>query len=100
MRPQDLNNRTDEELLEELESLEWHDKPSPWIATATIWILPVIILTIIFIVLFAVDVKVDKPEYQQSVEFEQFLEVIKDEPFIITIDGKKYTVTIGEANGN
>ncbi len=43
-----------------------------------------------------VNEKVNTPEYKEHVEFKQFLESIKDQPFTITIDGKKHEVTIGE----
>ena len=73
----------------------------PIAATFMTWILPFIVVGMLLVLLFNVDNKVNKPEYQQHVEFKQFLESIKDQPFTITIDGKKHMVTIGELkNGN
>lgn len=103
MRPQDLNNRTDEELLEELEKLDNPKMPSPLWETTKIWWFPflcaIMLLICISVLSITTDSKMNDPKYKETVEFKQFLKVVKDEPFIITIDGKRYTVTIGEANG-
>ena len=105
--------RTDEELLGELENLlgvgeditrrkkmRKISPPSALMATIKIWGIPILVVALLLGALafsgIKVNEKVTTPEYQQHVEFKQFLETIKDQPFTITIDGKKHAVTIGE----
>lgn len=96
----DLKRKADEELLGKLENTvektNWKDVLKGLFALALI-----ILLACAIAFGLSFDKKVSQPEYQQHVEFEQFLESIKDNPFTITIDGKKHIVTIGELkNGN
>jgi len=95
----DLKKRTDEKLLKDLDKLNdktnWKDVLKGLFALALI-----ILLACAIAFGLSFDKKVNKPEYKEHVEFNQFLDGIKDNPFTITIDGKEHTVTIGEVNGN
>jgi len=93
----DLKKKADEKLLEELDELLVNDKTNWKDVLKGLFALALIILLACAIAFgLSFDKKVNKPEYQQSVEFEQLLESLKDSPFTITIDGKKHVVTIGE----
>lgn len=92
-KPQDINDWNDEDLENFLEETERNGDDRRVIG----WMLIAgVVVFFILLFLFSVDKKVDTPEYQQNVEFEQLLESIKDTPFTITIDGKKHIVTVGE----
>ena len=93
----DLKKKADEKLLEDLDELLVNDKTNWKDILKGLFALALIILLACAIAFgLSFDKKVNNPEYKEQVEFEQLLKSIKDNPFTITIDGKKHIVTIGE----
>ena len=94
----DLKKKADEKLLKDLDGLTKNGEKTNWkdVLKGLLALAFIILLACAVAFGLSFDKKVSKSEYKEHVEFNQFLDKVKDKPFTITIDGKKHIVTVGE----